>query len=287
MTDRAVTYFGVVGNPIAHSQSPFIHHEFARQCGLNLVYEKILAPIDGFDNTVQEFFKTGGRGLNITVPFKQDAYRLAQTHLSQRAAHAGAVNTLWMHNDALHGCNTDGAGLVADLVRLGHAPKGKRTLLLGAGGAARGAIPALLEAGCKTLHIANRTASKAEQLQGDFAEYASRYTTMLTAGALTDIHEEWDLVINATSSSLDAATAFDVRLGYAPSALAYDMAYGTGPTIFMQQAKQHGAHDCADGLGMLVSQAAVSFAIWNGIEPDTAPVLASLRARLRGNNARS
>ncbi len=287
MTDRSVAYFGVVGNPIAHSQSPFIHHEFARQSGLNLVYEKILAPIDGFDSTVLDFFKAGGRGLNITVPFKQEAYRLAQAHLSQRAAHAGAVNTLWMHDNALHGCNTDGAGLVADLIRLGHAPRGKRTLLLGAGGAARGAIPALLEAGCQTLHIANRTASKAEQLQRDFADYAAPYTTRLTAGALTHVEGEWDLVINATSSSLDAATAFDIRLGYAPSALAYDMAYGTEPTIFMQQAKQNGAQYSADGLGMLVSQAAVSFAIWNGIEPDPAPVLASLRARLRGNNARS
>lgn len=287
MTAISVAHFGVVGHPIAHSQSPFIHQEFARQSGLTLRYEKILAPLDGFNETVEQFFKAAGRGLNVTVPFKQEAYALARAHLSERAALAAAVNTLWMQDNALHGCNTDGAGLVADLLRLGHSPKGKRTLLLGAGGAARGAIPALLEAGCQNLHIANRTAPKAEQLQDDFAAYASRHNVPLTAGALTQIQGEWDLVINATSSSLNAATAFDIRLDYAPSALAYDMAYGTEPTIFMQQATQQGASEQADGLGMLVSQAAVSFAIWNGVEPDTAPVLESLRVRLSSNNART
>lgn len=287
MTVPSIAHFGVVGHPIAHSQSPFIHHEFARQTGLTVQYEKILAPLDGFSDTVREFFKAGGRGLNITVPFKQEAYELARTHLSQRAALAGAVNTLWMQDNALHGCNTDGAGLVADLLRLGHDPRGKRTLLLGAGGAARGAIPALTEAGCRALHIANRTAARAEQLQRDFTEYASRDDTVLTSGAITQVQGQWDLVINATSSSLDAATAFDIQLDYAPEALAYDMAYGTQPTVFMQQAAQQGAHDRADGLGMLVSQAAVSFAIWNGVEPDTTPVLESLRARLSNNDARS
>src|SRR5699024_1181525 len=121
-------------HPIAHSQSPFIHQEFARQSGLTLQYEKILAPLDGFSETVEQFFKAGGHGLNVTVPFKQEAYVLARAHLSERAELAAAVNTLWMQDNALHGCNTDGAGLVADLLRLGHSPKGKRTLLLGAGG---------------------------------------------------------------------------------------------------------------------------------------------------------
>lgn len=280
MTETPVALFGVVGNPVAHSQSPFIHHQFARQTGLRLVYEKILAPLDGFDDTVQQFFSSGGRGLNITVPFKEDAWRLAQANLSPRAAQAAAVNTLWMQDGILHGCNTDGAGLVADLIRLGHHPKNKRILLLGAGGAARGAIPALLEAGCRALHIANRTAARAEHLQQEFVESAARHSTTLTAGSLTAVKGQWDLVINATSSSLDAATAFDVAFDYAPSALAYDMAYGTGPTIFMQQAQAQGAANCADGLGMLVGQAAVSFSIWHGIEPDTTAVLASLRARL-------
>lgn len=285
MSDNPVARFGVVGHPIAHSQSPFIHQQFAWQTGLPLQYDKILAPLDGFEKVVNDFFRSGGRGLNVTVPFKEQAFRLAQPHLSQRAAQAAAVNTLWMLNGALHGCNTDGAGLVADLVRLGHAPAGKRILLLGAGGAARGAIPALLDADCQTLHIANRTASRAEQLKHDFSDYASRHAVSLTTSSLMAIPGEWDLVINATSSSLDAATAFDIELAYAHGALAYDMAYGTEPTIFMQQAAQQGARNRADGLGMLVNQAAVSFSIWNGIEPDTAPVLASLRARLSEDNA--
>lgn len=280
MTANSVALFGVVGNPIAHSQSPFIHHEFGRQTGVPLSYKRILAPLDGFDNTVRQFFESGGQGLNVTVPFKEQAFQLAHAHLSPRAAHAAAVNTLWMHNGALHGCNTDGAGLITDLTRLGHQPNGKRVLLLGAGGAARGAVPALLEAGCRTLHIANRTAARAEQLHRDFSAAAAKHGTALTSGALTSIQGQWDLVINATSSSLDAATAFDITIDYAPSALAYDMAYGTEPTIFMRQAQEQGAHHRADGLGMLVGQAAVSFAIWNHIHPDTAPVLDALRERL-------
>lgn len=287
MTSRHISRFGVVGHPVAHSQSPFIHHAFAHQTGLELNYEKILAPLDGFDETVMQFFRTGGRGLNVTVPFKQDAFRLARAHLSQRADQASAVNTLWMHNNTLHGCNTDGAGLVADLTRLGHAPASKRILLLGAGGAARGAIPALLEAGCKTLHIANRTASRALQLLEAFASDAILHKASLSAGALADIQGNWDVVINATSSSLNTNNTLDVNLRYAPSALAYDMAYGARPTSFLEQAALQGAHDRADGLGMLVSQAAISFFIWHGIEPDPSPVLAALRTRLSDNNAQS
>lgn len=283
MTANSVALFGVVGNPIAHSQSPFIHHEFGRQTDMALSYKKILAPLDGFEDTVRQFFESGGQGLNVTVPFKEQAFQMAQGHLSPRAAQAAAVNTLWMRDGALHGCNTDGAGLITDLTRLGHQPKGKRVLLLGAGGAARGAVPALLEAGCRTLHIANRTAARAEQLHLDFSAGAAEHGATLTAGALTSIQGEWDLVINATSSSLNAATAFDIRIDYAPSALAYDMAYGTEPTIFMRQAQQQGAAHRADGLGMLVGQAAVSFAIWNGIQPDTTPVLEALRERLRAS----
>lgn len=280
MTANPVVLFGVVGNPIAHSQSPFIHQQFAHQSGLELIYEKILAPLDGFEATVQQFFDSGGRGLNITVPFKEQAFRMARSHLSPAAAQAGAVNTLWLQDGALHGCNTDGAGLIADLTRLNH-PRNKRVLLLGAGGAARGAVPALLEAGCSHLHIANRTAARAEQLQRDFFDTATRCGATLSAGCLTSIQGEWDLVINATSSSLDATTAFDITIDYAPGALAYDMAYGSEPTIFMRQAEHQGCTERADGLGMLVGQAAVSFTIWNGVKPDPEPVLASLRERLR------
>lgn len=285
MTANPVALFGVVGNPIAHSQSPFIHHEFARQTGLELAYNKILAPLDGFEATVRQFFESGGRGLNITVPFKEQAFRMAQAHLSPAAAQAAAVNTLWMQDGALHGCNTDGAGLLADLTRLDHHPGNKRVLLLGAGGAARGAVPALLEAGCSHLQIANRTAARARQLHHDFLGTAVRYGATLGAGSLTSIQDQWDLVINATSSSLDATSAFDITIDYATDALAYDMAYGTEPTIFMRQAERQGCALRADGLGMLVGQAAVSFDIWNGVKPDPAPVLAALRERLNNRAA--
>lgn len=285
MTHSPVARFGVVGHPVAHSQSPFIHQEFARQTGLSLIYEKILAPLNDFETTVRHFFDNGGCGLNVTVPFKQEAWRLAQPHLSERATLAGAVNTLWMSDTALHGCNTDGAGLVADLDRLGHAPKGQRVLMLGAGGAARGTIPALLDAGCQSLHIANRTESRALQLLEDFSDHASKCSACITASNLNEIQGEWDIVINATSSSLDPSTAFDIYLDFAASALAYDMVYGARPTPFMQQSLQRGARDSADGLGMLVGQAAASFAIWHGVEPDISPVLLSLRAHLSGDDA--
>lgn len=287
MTANTVARFAVVGHPIAHSQSPFIHQEFARQTGLELNYEKILAPLDGFEDTVRQFFASGGKGLNITVPFKQEAWQLARAHLSPRAARAAAVNTLWMQGNALHGCNTDGAGLVTDLRRLGHDPEGQRILLLGAGGAARGAIPALLEAGCQRLHIANRTASRASQLAADFDDMAAQHSVRLGASGLTNAAGPWDIVVNATSSSLDAATAFDITLDYAASALAYDMAYGAQPTIFMEQARQQGATHRADGLGMLVGQAAVSFEIWHGVRPDPEPVLMALRTRLNASNAKT
>lgn len=285
MTQPHAPRFGVVGHPIAHSQSPFIHHAFARQTGFSLIYEKILAPRDGFKTTVQDFFQSGGRGLNITVPFKQEAYDLARPHLSSRATLAAAVNTLWMHDNAVHGCNTDGAGLIADLKRLEYAPKDRRILLLGAGGAARGVIPAVLEAGCRSLHIANRTEPNAQQLMQDFSAYASHHVATLTAGALTQIQGEWDIVINATSSSLDSASSFNIPLNFAASALAYDMVYAAHPTAFMRQALQQGAQHAQDGLGMLVGQAAVSFSIWHGIEPDISPVLVSLRAHMDGDHA--
>lgn len=284
MTANTVARFAVVGNPIAHSQSPFIHDAFSRQTGIALSYERLLAPLDGFEETITRFFSAGGRGLNVTVPFKQEAFGLARGNLSSRAARAAAVNTLWTHNGVLHGCNTDGAGLLADLHRLGYAPAGKRVLLLGAGGAARGAIPSLAEAKCRALHIANRTATRAAELAQSFSDLSDEHGVPITAGALRDIGGPWDIVINATSSSLDAATAFDITLDYAPGALAYDMAYGTEPTIFMRQASEQGAHTCADGLGMLVGQAAESFAIWHGLRPDPEPVLRALRARLSSNN---
>lgn len=287
MTHSSVARFGVMGHPVAHSQSPFIHQEFARQTGLFLDYDKILVPLDGFEAAVRQFFDSGGHGLNITVPFKQEAWQLAQQHLSERATLAGAVNTLWMSGNALHGCNTDGTGLVADLIRLGHAPEGQRILMLGAGGAARGAIPALLDAGCRSLHIANRTERKALQLVNDFFSHAAGYNANLTASDLNHVQGKWDIVLNATSSSLDPASALTIHADFSATALAYDMVYAAHPTPFMQQARRQGARNSADGLGMLVGQAAASFAIWHEVEPDIRPVLTALRAHLSGGDART
>ena len=277
---KPIMRFGVVGNPIAHSRSPYIHQAFAEQTGLSLTYERILAPLDGFEQTCKDFFSQGGVGLNITVPFKEQAYALAQDHLTPRARLAGAVNTLWMHDGHIHGCNTDGEGLLNDLERLGFSPAGKRVLLVGAGGAARGAVFPLLQAGCTTLHIANRSPERALQLQAHILAHQPEFTQQLSASALSQIPGSWDVVINATSSSL-GSTPPDLPDGlYAPSSLAYDMVYASEDTPFMQQARSQGASTAADGLGMLVGQAAASYAIWHGIKPEMSDVLKALRASL-------
>lgn len=274
--------YAVIGNPIAHSRSPAIHEAFARQCGIALQYDRLLAPLDVFAETVADFFAQGGQGLNVTVPFKEQAFELARSHLSTRARLAGAVNTLWMSEGHLHGCNTDGVGLLADLRRLGHDPNGRRILLVGAGGAARGVMQPLLEAGCGHLRVVNRTAQRAVALQAAVADALPGHASVLSSGPLSEAGEDWDIVINATSGGLAGqAPALPVAGLYAPGALAYDMVYGDQPTPFMQQAKTHGAEHCADGLGMLVEQAAASFEIWHGVLPRTRDVLAVLRAQLR------
>ncbi|NYT80136.1 shikimate dehydrogenase [Alcaligenaceae bacterium] len=274
-------HYAVVGNPIAHSRSPFIHEAFARQTGVSLSYDRILAPLDGFAATVREFFDLGGAGLNITVPFKEQAYLLAEDHLSARARLAGAVNTLWMHDGVLHGCNTDGVGLMNDLIRLGHAPAGRRVLLIGAGGAAKGAVLPLLEAGCAALRIVNRTPSRAMDLRTRLISQLPEAAPRVTAGGLDDAAGEWDIVINASSSSLgDDPPALPSGI-YAGDALAYDMVYASGETPFMRQAQAQGVRNRADGLGMLVGQAAASFAIWNGVTPQLGPVLEDLRRLLQ------
>ena len=269
--------YAVIGNPVAHSRSPRIHQMFAQMTDQHLSYDTLLAPLAGFDQAIDTFFAQGGKGLNVTVPFKLEAFRRAQGRLSARAAAAGAVNTLWLEAGELHGCNTDGVGLMRDLARLGVAFTGARILLVGAGGAARGALGPLLESKCSHIRVVNRTASRALELAQAFASGS----TTLDAGGLEAAggSAAWDLVINATASGLSDA-APDLPSGiYAPSALAYDMVYGARPTAFMAQAAAQGART-ADGLGMLVAQAAESFHIWRGILPDTAPVLAALRAEL-------
>lgn len=281
MTTTLPAQYAVVGNPIEHSRSPGIHQAFARQCGIELVYGRLLAPLDGFAAVIERFFAEGGRGLNVTVPFKEQAFELARDGLSRRAELAGAVNTLWMDGGCLRGCNTDGVGLLADLRRLGHDPAGRRVLLVGAGGAARGVLLPLLEAECAHLRIVNRGAQRATDLCAETAAKLPRFSGLLSSGALPDAGAEWDIVINATSGGLSGqAPALPAGL-YAPGALAYDMVYGSGPTPFMRQAATMGASQCADGLGMLVGQAAASFEIWHGVAPSTAAVLAALRDELR------
>lgn len=280
MTASPLLRYAVIGNPIEHSRSPAIHHAFARQCGIALEYTRLLAPLDNFPTTLRQFFSEGGCGLNVTVPFKEAAFQLAQADLSPRAQLAGAVNTLWMHDGRLHGCNTDGVGLLADLRRLGHDPAGKRLLLVGAGGAARGVLLPLLEAGCSQLRIVNRSVERADTLHRHTAGRLPQFAGLLSSGPLTEAGGPWDIVINATSGSLSGqAPALPPSL-YAPGALAYDMVYGNQPTPFMEQALACGATHCADGLGMLVGQAAVSFEIWHGVLPETESVLAMLREAL-------
>ncbi len=280
--NRAITLkrYAVIGNPIEHSRSPLIHELFARQTGLAISYAKIKAPLDGFALTVEEFFARGGHGLNVTVPFKEEAYALAQPRLTARARVAAAVNTLWMEQGSLHGCNTDGVGLLTDLQRLGHSPKNKNILLVGAGGAARGVIFPLLDAGCDHLRVVNRNPERAQTLHRHLIEQMPEVSPRLSCGGLDEADGSWDIVINATSSSL-GQTAPELPGGlYKPASLAYDMVYGPEATPFMKQAAAQGAQTTADGMGMLVGQAAASFAIWHGVTPDVNAVLQALRQQL-------
>ena len=271
--------YAVIGNPIAHSKSPQIHAAFARQTGQELSYEALLAPVDGFAQTVADFRAHGGRGLNVTVPFKLEAFALAERHTA-RAQAAGAVNTLAFGADGILGDNTDGAGLVRDLTaNLDFALAGRRILLLGAGGATRGTLLPLLDSRPARLTIANRTVAKAEALAALFAAHAGD-TALDACGFDALAGRCFDLVINATAASLaDELPPLPPGL-YAEGALAYDMMYARAPTRFMRAALADGAARVADGLGMLVEQAAESFTLWRGVRPDSAPVLAELRRQI-------
>lgn len=271
--------YAVIGHPIAHSKSPQIHAAFARQTAQDISYEAILAPLDGFVATVQAFRAAGGRGMNVTVPFKLEAFALADRH-TPRARAAGAVNTLAFGADGILGDNTDGAGLVRDLtVNLGCALQGRRVLLLGAGGAARGAILPLLGERPAVLAIANRTMAKAEELVRAFAADAGE--TRLSASSFAALAgQSFDFIINATAASLDDDVPPLPPGLYADGALAYDMMYGRGDTAFMAAARTDGAARVADGLGMLIEQAAESFTLWRGIRPDSRAVLAELRRQI-------
>ncbi len=266
MTDK----YAVVGNPVAHSKSPQIHAEFASQTGQDISYERLLAPLDGFVETIEAFRQTGGKGLNVTVPFKEEAFRYARTRTA-RAEAAGAVNTLKFENGEILGDNTDGAGLVRDLtINLKRSLKNKRILLMGAGGAARGAIAPVLAEYPAILVLANRTVEKAQQL-------AELFDNKLVPAPYEALMEQsFDIVINATAASLKGELPPLPDQLFNPGALAYDMMYGT-ETPFMAWARQHGAGTVADGLGMLVEQAAESFYLWRGVRPDTEPVIQKLR----------
>jgi len=262
MSDR----YAVIGNPVAHSKSPWIHAEFARATGQDIDYGRIEAPLDGFPQAVERFRAAGGKGLNVTVPFKQQAFALSRD-ASERARIAKAGNTLVLDRSFCD--NTDGVGLVRDItVNLGLTLKGKRLLLLGAGGAAQSVVGALLEAGAVRLSIANRTASRAVEL-------AARFSGASGCGYEALSGRSFDVVINATSAGLsDAAPPLPEGL-LNDSTLAYEMVYGR-ETPFLAAAHKAGAHTC-DGLGMLVEQAAESFFLWRGVRPATGPVLAKLR----------
>ncbi|ARO87149.1 shikimate dehydrogenase [Nitrosospira lacus] len=269
MTD----FYAVIGNPIAHSKSPWIHAEFSRQTGQDMQYEAILAPVDAFAATVAVFRERGGKGMNVTVPFKLEACKISR-RLTRRADVAQAVNTLVFSADGILGDNTDGAGLVRDImINLEFPLAGKRILLMGAGGAARGVVLPLLEHSPSVLTIANRTKQKAHLLQQQFSRYGN-----IVSGDYADLGgEKFDLVINATSASLKGRVPPLPAGIFADESMAYDMMYGDGRTPFLQFAKQQGASRLTDGIGMLVEQAAESFFLWRGIRPETDRVIRGLR----------
>ncbi|MDR2014774.1 MAG: shikimate dehydrogenase [Azoarcus sp.] len=271
--------YALIGHPVEHSKSPHIHAAFARQTRQELSYRALLAPLDGFSDTVRMFRAEHGRGANITVPFKIEAYALA-TRLTERARLAGAVNTFTFEDDAIIGDNTDGIGLVRDLIiNLACPLAGRRVLLLGAGGAARGAVFPLFQTKPVSLTIANRTIERAQELRTAFASCAGQ--TAFTVGGFGDLKGwEFDVVINATSVSLENGVLPLPGNIFAPDAFVYDMMYGAGDTPFLAWARTAGAARLSDGLGMLVEQAAESFTLWRGVRPNSASVLSGLRRKL-------
>ena len=267
--------YAVVGNPVAHSLSPRIHADFALQTGQLLTYEAIELPRGGFDTGLRDLQRRGYAGLNVTVPFKQDAFRLCDS-LSDRATRAGAVNTLVLADDGeIHGDNTDGIGLLRDLtINLRFELARRNILVLGAGGAVRGVLGPLLDANPASLILANRTPQKARDLAADFTGYGKIESREFAALA----GETFDLIINGTAAGLDGELPPIPRGPVGSDTLCYDMMYRLdAPTAFVTWAQQQGAAQAADGLGMLVEQAAAAFALWRGVEPDGASVIERLR----------
>lgn len=269
--------YAVVGDPVAHSKSPLIHAQFAKQTGQDIAYGAFAITSENFTQFVNDFFNHGGAGLNITLPHKEAAFELASQN-SARATLAGAVNTLYVHAGRLCGENTDGPGLVRDLsVNNGFDLTGKSILMLGAGGAARGALAELINASPAKITLLNRTLAKAESIKLAFRDVqeidVSDYDN-------ADQDESFDLIINATSLSLQGELPPVSAKWIGAQTCCYDMMYGDSDTVFVEWAKQHGAALAVDGLGMLVEQAAESFAIWRGIRPETESVIRIIREGL-------
>ena len=278
--DKAADTYAVMGNPIAHSRSPQIHAAFAKQTNQRIEYTAIQVDLGGFGQAVGNFFAHGGKGLNVTVPFKEEAWELAD-ELGVEAKRAGAVNTLFMNNDGqLIGHNTDGIGLVRDLLQNhGASLENKRVLLIGAGGAARGVLQPLLDEKPSTLVIANRTPARAHDLAAAFSELGDVHGTGFDE--LGD--QQFDLIINASAASMQGEVPPLPETVCAEHCWCYDMMYSAEPTAFVLWGKQQGADKFIDGLGMLVEQAAESFFHWRGVHPQTTPVIQSIREALNAN----
>ncbi|GAB5412555.1 MAG: shikimate dehydrogenase [Congregibacter sp.] len=269
--------FAVFGNPIKHSRSPFIHSAFAAQCGLRLEYRALRVETDDFSRAVRAFFDAGGSGLNVTVPFKEEAAALVD-ETTPRASRAGAVNTIWQDEEGrLHGDTTDGVGLVRDMVaNLGWRLQSSRVLILGAGGAVRGILEPLLRELPASVHIVNRTVSRAEQLAHEFGGLGD-----LSAGTYAELSgRQFDLLINASSAGLSGEAPDLPSDILAERGCCYDLLYGAEPTAFMRWAAHNAAWAVSDGLGMLVEQAAEAFYVWHRQRPETQPVIQSLRGVL-------
>ena len=268
--------YAVFGNPIAHSQSPLVHSLFAKQVGIDLEYRAIQVDIGGFEQAVSGFQANGGNGLNVTVPFKLNAWKIAD-ELTDRAQLAGAVNTLFFQDNSIKGDNTDGAGLVKDIeLNLNVALTESKILVIGAGGAVRGVLAPMLEKQPESITISNRTKGKADALVEMFADYGTVSSTTLEQANL----DRYDIVINATSTGIHGEVPSVSPQVFRGVSLVYDMMYGKNPTKFMQWAGQNSGAQISDGLGMLIEQAAESFKIWHGVMPQTSAVIGAVRSKL-------
>jgi len=267
---KTIARYGVIGYPVTHSRSPVIHRLFALQTGQDMQYELLQVAPEKLETAIRQFQRTGGKGLNITVPHKSEVTRLVD-QMSERASTAGAVNTILFRGSEIYGDNTDGIGLLRDLdVNLGVNLDNANILILGAGGATRGIVSPLLEMRPASLRIANRTLGKAQALVDHFEAHGPISACRFN---IVPVHEPYDLIINATSAGLQGESPPYPDAAISENTFCYDLSYGLNPTPFSVWAREHGAATSVMGWGMLVEQAAESFELWRGVRPDTAPVL--------------